>query len=215
MQFNVAGLLKEATGSVRRYELQEDISELDPDLEMLGPLVGTVQLLRIHSGVLVTATLSTAARVTCNRCLEPIAMPVRFTVEESFRPLTEVHTGRYLSPDEYEGSTDDLEDEALLIDEHHILDISEVVRQNIWLAMPMYPGCNWTGSGECPNLTAYLAAVHEAEAGLDITVRERDAENAAGDASEGDSVADADQPVDPRWSALLDLKNRLSDAGQG
>jgi len=210
MQFNVAGLLKEATGSVRRYELQEDISSLDPDLEMLGPLVGAVQLLRIHSGILVTASLSTAVRVTCNRCLEPIAMPVRFQVEESFRPLTEVHTGRYLSPDEFEGSTDDLEDAALLIDEHHILDISEVVRQNIWLAMPMYPGCNWTGAGECPNLIAYLAGLREAEGNLDITV----SEGGAVEESAGSADADRNQPVDPRWSALLKLKNGLEDTGK-
>ena len=208
MQFNVAGLLKEATGSVRRFELLEDISDLDPDLETLGPLVGNVQLLRIHSGILVTATLSTAVRVTCNRCLEPIAMPVRFEVEESFRPLTEVQTGRYLAPDEFEGTTEDLEDEALLIDEHHILDISEVVRQNIWLAAPMYPGCNWTGAGECPNLTAYLEGIRSTEAGLEIAVTSGDvaAEGA------GSEEADAEKLADPRWAALFDLRGKLKDS---
>jgi hypothetical protein len=112
MQFNVAQLLKEPTGSIRRYELVEDITELDPELVVMGPLVGDVQLLRINSGVLVEAGLSTAVRLTCNRCLAPIATPVRFTLEESFRPLTEVATGRYLPPDEYEGAEEDLEDEA-------------------------------------------------------------------------------------------------------
>src|SRR5215211_5899863 len=91
MQFNVAQLLKEPIGATRRFELLEDISELDPDMAALGPLVGNVELIRIHSGVLVRANLSTALQVTCNRCLEPIALPVRFTLEESFRPLTEVH----------------------------------------------------------------------------------------------------------------------------
>jgi uncharacterized metal-binding protein YceD (DUF177 family) len=208
MQFNVAGLLKDATGSVRRFELQEDLSNLDPDLEMLGPLVGSVQLLRIHSGILVTASLSTAVRVTCNRCLEPIAMPVRFTIEESFRPLVEVNTGRYIAPDEFEGSTDELEDEALLIDERHILDISEVVRQNIWLAMPMYPGCNWTGAGECPNLTAYLQGIRSSKAGEEIAARGQDV------AAENAPEADAEDAVDPRWAALLNLKDRLESSGQ-
>ncbi len=123
MQFNVAQLLKEPIGAVRRYEVVEDISELDPELSLLGPLVGTVQLMRIHSGVLVSTNLSTALKVTCNRCLEPIALPVRFETEESFRPLTEVHTGRYLPPDEFEGEEEDLEDEALIINEQHILDL--------------------------------------------------------------------------------------------
>ncbi len=41
MQFNVAQLLKEPTGSIRHFDLAEDISEIDPDLAILGPLVGT------------------------------------------------------------------------------------------------------------------------------------------------------------------------------
>ncbi len=196
MQFNVAQLLKEPIGSVREFELIEDISELDEELEALGPLVGTVRMLRIHSGVLVSGELSTALRVTCNRCLEPIACPVRLEFEESFRPLTEVSTGRYILPDEFEGASDELEDEALLINEQHILDISEVVRQRIWLVRPMYPGCNWTGEGECPNLTAYLASIREAEVGISLLEDEPEAAPA----------------VDPRWAALLDLKERLEGA---
>jgi uncharacterized protein len=197
MQFNVAQLLKDPTGAVRRFELVEDIAELDPDLMPLGPLVGEVLLLRIHSGVLVKASLSTAVRVTCNRCLAPIATPVRFTVEESFRPLTEVVTGRYIAPDEFEGEEEDLEDEALIINEQHILDISEVVRQAIWLALPMYPGCNWDGAGECPNLTAYRQELEASrrESGLD-----------AGEAAAG---AGTEEGIDPRWSALLSLRKRL------
>lgn len=198
MQFNVAQLLKEPIGSVREYELVEDISGLDEELEPLGPVVGTVRLLRIHSGVLVSGELSTAVRVTCNRCLEPIACPVRFEFEESFRPLTEVSTGRYILPDEFEGASDELEDEALLINEQHILDLSEVVRQRVWLGRPMYPGCNWDGEGQCPNLTAYLASVREAQADLDVVMVEGEAE---------------EPPAgDPRWEALLDLKERLEGA---
>jgi uncharacterized protein len=191
MQFNVAQLLKEPIGAIRRFELVEDISELDPELAALGPLVGNLELIRIHSGVLARANLSTAVQVTCNRCLEPIALPVRFTVEESFRPLTEVHTGRYIAPDEFEGEEDDLEDAALIIDDHHILDMSEVVRQSIWLALPMYPGCNWTGTGECPNLTRYLREMKatQEEQGEDVST-------------------DESEVVDPRWAALLALRKK-------
>jgi uncharacterized protein len=189
MQFNVAQLLKEPIGAMRRYELVEDISELDPELAALGPLVGSVELIRIHSGILARANLSTAVQVMCNRCLEPIAMPVRFTVEESFRPLTEVHTGRYIAPDEFEGEEEDLEDAALIIDEHHILDLSEVVRQSIWLTLPMYPSCNWTGTGECPNYARYLREMK--------TTQEQDGEEVG---------TGEEEKVDPRWAALLALR---------
>lgn len=191
MQFNVAQLLKEPIGATRRYELVEDIGELDPELHALGPLVGDVELIRIHSGILARGNLSTAVQVTCNRCLEPIALPVRFTVEESFRPLTEVHTGRFIAPDEFEGEQEDLEDEALIIDDHHILDLSEVVRQSIWVTLPMYPGCNWTGTGECPNWIRYLQEVKVTE-----------------EQAGGGVAADEDEVVDPRWAALLELRKQ-------
>ena len=190
MQYNVAQLLKETTGAVRRYELQEDLSALDPDLEFLGPLVGTLQLLRTNSGILATGELSTAVRVDCNRCLEPIAEVVHFYLEESFHPSTEVFTGRALREDEFEGDKDEWDDNALVIDEHHILDLREVIRQNIWTAMPMYPSCNWTGSGQCPYLTAHLRSLE----GVHLVSE---------DETDGDK-----QEIDPRWAALLELKKK-------
>lgn len=198
MQYNVAQLLKEPTGSVRRYNLNEDLSDIDPEFEFLGPLVGTLQLLRTNSGILATGELSTAILVNCNRCIEPIASPVRFFLEELFHPTTEVITGRVLSEDEFEGDRDDWEDTALTIDDHHILDMREVVRQNIWTAMPMYPGCNWTGNGECPSLTAHLKSLEG--------VRFVDANLAASDAE-----AHSAGSVDPRWSALLEFEKKRKD----
>ena len=191
MQFNVAQLLKEPTGAVRRYELNENLSGLDPELRFLGPLVGTLQLLRTNSGVLATGNFSTAVQTNCNRCTEPIAQEVRFSLAEHFRPLTEVTTGRYLPPEEFEGEEEDLEDAALLIDERHILSIEEVVRQTVWLAMPMYPGCNWTGGGDCPNLIKRLSELDQLEdIGFVNDPRRATAE-----------------VIDPRWAALLKLRN--------
>jgi uncharacterized protein len=194
MQFNVAQLLKEPVGAVRRHQLNETLDALDSELQLLSPVMGTVQIMRTHSGVLVTGELSVAARVTCGRCIEPIVMPLRLQLEESFRPLTEVETGRYLRPDEFEGEAADFEDTALVIDEHHILDISEVLRQNIWLAMPMYPSCNWEGEGECPNLIAQRKALREME--------RRSAKPTDEPLPEG---------VDPRWAALLKLRLESGD----
>ena len=93
-----------------------------------------------------------------------------------------------MRPDEYEGDIDDLEDAALLIDDKHILNLAEVVRQDIWLAMPMFPGCNWSGAGECPNLQARL---HELDDVRLLRPGEDDIEKKA---------------VDPRWEALLKLQ---------
>ena len=37
MQFNVAQLLQEPIGATRTYELVEEIGDLDPELDALGP----------------------------------------------------------------------------------------------------------------------------------------------------------------------------------
>ncbi len=200
MQFNVAQLLKEQTGATRRYALNESLEGLDPELKFLGPLVGNITLLRTNSGVLVMGELSTAVQVTCSRCLEPIAQEVRFQLEESFRPLLEVETGRYIPPEEFEGEEEDLEDAALLIDQRHMLDLSEVVRQAIFLAMPMYPGCNYMGPGQCPNLVNRLQEIGRLD---DVDVHYGDAD-----------VDSAPEEVDPRWAALLKLRQKPNSDSQ-
>ncbi len=199
MQYNVAQLLKEPTGATRRYSIDESLEGLDDELKFLGPLIGEIQLLRTNSGILVTGSLRTVVQTICNRCMEPIVMPVEFEIEESFRPLTEVYTGRYIHPDEFEGAEADLEDEALLIDEHHILSLAEVVRQSIWLALPMYPSCNWEGPGRCPNLTKRLLELDELE---DIEF------------SVGDEKPHEHEEIDPRWAALLKLRGDQKSADE-
>lgn len=198
MFFNVAQLLKEPTGATRTYELAEDISELDDELEPLGPLVGKLHMLRTHSSILVSGELSVGVQITCNRCLGPAVLPVRFVLEESFRPLTEVTTGRYIHPDDFEGEEENLEDAALLISEQHILDISEVVRQNIWLELPMYPTCQSTGMAQCPD-------GEQNEIGIEPNFRPADFGE-----DEADELVTDDQ-IDPRWAALLDLPLNPAD----
>lgn len=195
MIFNVAQLLQEPIGGERWYEINEDITGLDEELQFLGPLVGSMRLLRTNSGVLVKGELSTAVQLQCNRCLSPIVVPVRFELEEVFHPTTEVTTGRPLRVDEYEDDIDDLDDAALLIDDKHILDTREVVRQNIWLALPSYPACNWQGTGECPpeNRLPELESVRLLR--------------------EGDAAAFQEE-IDPRWAALLALQESSQSGEQ-
>ncbi len=58
MRYNVAQLLKGQTGAQRRYDLSEEIGYLDPELEPVQPLVGSVVLMRTSQGVLATGQVS-------------------------------------------------------------------------------------------------------------------------------------------------------------
>jgi hypothetical protein len=52
MEFNVAQLLKEVTGAVRRYQLSESLEGIDPELVPLEPMTGELRLMRTNSGIL-------------------------------------------------------------------------------------------------------------------------------------------------------------------
>lgn len=139
MRFNVAQLLKGTTGSSRRYEIWEDIEGIDPALIIREPLVGEMEMVRTADGILVRSELTTAVELECDRCLEPFIQKIEFAIEEEFHPTIDVNTGALLPYDE----------EETRIDEHHILDLTEVIRQSIFLALPMHPVCRLNCLGLC------------------------------------------------------------------
>ncbi len=195
MEFNVAQLMKEATGARREFVLDDDIADLDGGLTPLSNLTGNLELLRIHSGILATGDLRVELSLQCGRCLEPVSISAFVKFSESFRPLTDIQTGRFLLPEEFEGQAEDLTDEALLIDAQHILDITEVVRQNIWLSIPIVAACDYTDpvSGAhdpdaCPKYLNLLS-----ESALAGSLDEQTPAEAKG--------------IDPRWEALLSLQD--------
>ena len=174
MRYNVAQLLKESTGQIRQHTLREDISQLDPDLTPLTTLDGSAQMLRTADGVLVMAKLHTTLELTCVRCLEKFSYPLNFKLEEEFRPTIDIVTGATLPL-----TADD--DTATRIDEHHELDLAEVVRQDLLLNIPQNPICRSKCLGLCPNCGKNW--------------------------NEGLCDCKHDE-IDPRWQALAELLNK-------
>ena len=144
MKYNVAQLLKEQSGGMRQYSLHEDISALDPDIIPLTALDGNILLIRRADGILARGTLNTSVEVNCSRCVEPFSLPIRFLLEEEFTPTIDITTGANL-PILAE------QEEATQIDARHILDLTEVVRQDILLAIPPFPVCRSKCAGLCPH----------------------------------------------------------------
>lgn len=139
MRFNVAQLLKRATGFSRRYQMREGIGGIDPALIIQEPLVGQMEMVRTADGILVRGELTTAVELGCDRCLEPFIQKVEFEIEEEFRPALDMSTGAQLPYDE----------EEMRIDEHHIIDLTELMRQSIFLALPIHPVCRLNCLGFC------------------------------------------------------------------
>jgi uncharacterized protein len=143
MRINVAQLLKGPTGAVRRLHRSEDVAGIDSDLDVETPLSGPVTLIRTADGVLVSASLETALELECCRCLVRFRSPIRLQIEEEFRPSVDINTGAKLP-------TQEAEEDGTAIDEQHVLDLTEVVRQTIFLALPMNPSCATDCAGLCP-----------------------------------------------------------------
>jgi uncharacterized protein len=67
---------------------------------------------------------------------------VTLLLEEEFLPTIDVVKGTFLEVEE--------DDTAILIDQHHVLDIAEVVRQALLLEIPMHLLCKPDCLGLCP-----------------------------------------------------------------
>ena len=142
MQINVSQLLKEAVGSVRNYELN-DITDITGDGSG-STAHGKVTLMRTNRGVLGQATLHTKIKVSCSRCLSLFNYPLELSIEEEYFPILDISSGTSLElPDE---------PVCFTINEHHILDLTETVRQYGLIAIPMKPLCR----EDCVGLTAKL-----------------------------------------------------------
>jgi uncharacterized protein len=136
MKINVAQQLKEPVGTVRYLRIDEATPE--------GfPIRGEIKLLRTNRSILATGTLHTRVKSVCSRCLEEFEQKLTLQIEEEYFPTREVMSGAPLGVPRDSG--------ALTIDENHILDLSEAVRQHILLARPMKPICREDCAGLCPN----------------------------------------------------------------
>jgi uncharacterized protein len=147
MQINVAQLLKEVTGATRTYDVDEAISA-DDGQEC--PVQGKVVLTRAAPGILVEGSFTCQSQLTCGRCLSTFAHPSVFNVQEMFYPSIDILSGLPLALPDDDAST------SFTIDEHHILDMSEMIRQYSLLAIPMKPLCRVDCAGLCPECGANL-----------------------------------------------------------
>lgn len=174
MRYNVAQLLKGPTGARQQHDLNEVIAHLDQELEPVRPLVGSIMLTRTSQGILVSGLVGTSLRTACRRCLEVCDVEVELALEEEFFPVMPIG----------EASFDDVpqeeRDEAVLIDENHMLDLSEVIRQGLWVAGPMEATCRPDCAGLC--------------------------HHCGGNRNLGECHCDS-TTVDPRWAALQTFRS--------
>jgi uncharacterized protein len=168
MELNVSQLLMEPSGASREYQLDDPL--LLPDNHDAVRVLGTVAMLRTNKSIWVSAALRSDVECECGRCLTRYSHPIHFQLEEEYIPSLNPLTGARVTPPS-DGS------DYYLIDENHILDLTEPVREYVMMEDPMKPLCRPECAGLC------------AGCGSDLNYEQCDCEAAR----------------DARWGPLLEL----------
>ena len=141
MIFNVAHLLKSPIGSSVEEDFEENHIQFDEDLTILGPILGHVRMRHISQGLLVDGWVDVTLELTCTRCLTQFEQPMHILFEERFYPTLDIITGLPLPPPE--------EEDVFPINDHHEVDLTEAIRQQILLDLPMVTLCKEDCAGLC------------------------------------------------------------------
>lgn len=167
---NVATLLQEPVGSTRSVHLHLDSLVLDDDLVAMR-LDSDFRLIRLRHHVLADGTIRANVELECVRCLTEYNQAVKTSFSEQFRQTHDVQSGVEISEHrELDGEDlDEDEDKSFVVDEGHELDLTEALRQNLVLALPMTPVCG----DECPGPPEHEGAAEgeEREGQFDVLAR--------------------------------------------
>lgn len=119
--------------------LDENPEHQEPEPIFLTPVDCKVTLRKMSvAEILMTFSASALIEPICDRCTEPYQLP--FTVESSLlcKPLTQ-------NPTEMEE-----EDEGLIFFTKQELNLDQIIREQIFLALPMQYICDENCQGLCP-----------------------------------------------------------------
>jgi uncharacterized protein len=180
--YNVAQLLKSSIGDKRNYNIDEPFGTCD-DVPFAGNVHGQVELTHVNQGIVVKAVLNAPLALECSRCLDSFGQDLDLSFEERFIPTIDVYSGLPV----HEIEEDEDEEDVYIIDEHHVLDLHEAIRQQALINMPMQPLHSPDCAGLCPrcgiNRNSQSCSCH------------------------------ADQPADPRLSTLATWFGKATRSG--
>ena len=138
IRFDVSALTKARLGTSLILNVDTGprrLTDLDVDF-----LRGAVQATRVQGGLFVRGTVESQLMQECVRCLDPRVFVVTLDLEETFR----------LS------GTDPKPDGSPAVSDDDWLDLTPLLREQAWLAIPMKPLCQSNCKGLCPQCGANL-----------------------------------------------------------
>ena len=167
--------LEGTAGTFAHVYRGDELEFKDERVRLIEPPEISGQILRKGKQLFLNGRLSARAQVDCDRCLKSVEVPVRTTFSL-----------QYVTAQEYEWAhAAELEesDLALSVFDGEAIDIDEIVREQVLLAVPSRSLCREDCKGFCP------------VCGADRNLKECGCRN---------------EDSDPRWAGLKELVNRKS-----
>jgi len=150
----------------------ETIGPVDEHITLTEPAQVKATVKRAGNDVFVDGHVETRVRVECDRCLKPVELPVTADFALEYIPGAEYESSSVAALSE--------EEMAVSVFDGESIDVEEIVKEQVLLAVPARTLCREDCKGICP------------ECGIDLNTGRCNCES---------------QDVDPRWAALKALKN--------
>jgi uncharacterized protein len=163
--------LGKAGGSFSREYRVEQLDFDEPDLSLLAPISVEGRIRRREREVEVRGKLDTKVAVSCGRCLKSIELPIHIEFAERFTPAVS-----WKDEEQHELQQEDLD---LAVFDGEGIELDDLVREEILLAIPGHVLCREECQGLCPTC------------GIDLNVRTCNCITAG---------------TDSRWDKLKDLQ---------
>jgi len=148
MHLDLLEILRAPGASIER-DIAIPAGSLKDEWELSEPVTGRVRVSNARQNVVVRGQAHTAVQLECGRCLSEYPLPLDLTLDVVVPVATfnaQLGAGA-VADDGLDGMELSPDDIALLFQEH-ALDVDELVRQAIVLAIPIQPLCR----RDCPGL---------------------------------------------------------------
>ena len=163
--------LEGGRGDFAHFYHPDELNPVDERVTLAGAAEVKGRVSRTGDGVAVNGHVETRVQLECDRCLKPVELPVSadFALE-------------YITEADYESSSAaalNEEEMSVSVFDGESIDVDEIVKEQILLAVPARTLCREDCKGICP------------ECGIDLNTVQCDC---------------AAEEVDPRWAALKSFK---------
>ena len=133
--------LERGRGSFVRTYAVDELTFDEPDLQLLAPVSVEGRIRRQDGEVELRGKLATKVAVACDRCLKSVELPVEVAFKERFVPAV-----AWRGEEQHELAQEDLD---LSVFDGEAIDIDELVKEELLLAVPDHVLCSEGCKGNC------------------------------------------------------------------